>query len=99
MEIPMALSRMNRREAQACMAREYAFKSHTGNLRAEWYQEGSTKIYTVFSYAEPIARVIYSFDQQPDGDIVRTRDVWFTPDKYSITTSNHTNLARRAIVI
>jgi hypothetical protein len=93
------MPKLNRREATFAIQSEQEFKSHTGSLTARWEQEGSTKTYLVCSYGVPVARVIYSFEQKDDGDIVQTRDVWITPQKYSVTTSNHTNLARRSINI
>ena len=93
------MRKVNRREASHLMLLEKEFKSHTGSLTARWEQEGSTKTYLVCSYGVPVARVIYSFEQMSDGDIVQTRNVWITPQKYSVTTSNHTNLARRSINI
>jgi hypothetical protein len=93
------MPKLNRREAAYAIQSEQEFKSHTGSLTARWEQEGSTKTYLVCSYGVPVARVIYSFEQMSDGDIVQTRNVWITPQKYSVTTSNHTNLARRSINI
>jgi hypothetical protein len=93
------MPKLNRRQAQFAIQSEQEFQSHTGNLTARWEQEGSTKTYLVCSYGVPVARVIYSFEQKDDGDVVQTRDVWFTQQKYSVTTSNHTNLARRSIYI
>ena len=91
--------RLNRRQASDAIRNEDEFRTHTGNLTARWELEGSTKTYLVCSYGVPVARVIYSFDQRSDGDVVQTRDVWITQQKYSVTTSNHTNLARRSINI
>lgn len=51
----------------------------------------------VMSYSEPIARVDYVMTQEPDGDVTCERQVWVTPRKFSVTTSKHTNMARRAL--
>lgn len=62
---------------------------NAGNLYAVGIHDplNSELLYTVFSYAEPIARIIVS-PTRPS--------VWITDRKFSQTTSKHTNIVRRA---
>ena len=70
-------------DAKDFLATNEAFQS--GNLRAEWVYNGSMiGTYTVYSYNTPIAKL------DPN------RSVWFTPVRYSVTTSKHLNMVKRA---
>ena len=52
--------------------------------------------YVVKSYGVPIAKMRID-DVKEDGIVVGwSRTLWITPERYSVTTSAHTTLARRA---
>ena len=90
---------VNLRTASNYIETEQDFKSSTGSLRGVNTWSNGVRSYTVFSYSEPIARVEYIMTQLDDGDIITEREIWVTPRKFSVTTSRHTNLARRALQV
>lgn len=57
-----------------------------GNLRGGWYEGYERPMYAVYSYGEKIA--------EQEGESVEHR--WITDEKFSATTSKHTNLVKRA---
>jgi hypothetical protein len=74
---------INLQDAKRELALQNAFNS--GNLRARWEYNGTMiGTYTVYSYNTPIAKL------DPN------RSVWFTPIRYSVTTSKHLNMVKRA---
>jgi hypothetical protein len=88
---------VNLKDAQALIECEVDFTSSTGALRGVNDWSTGLREYTVYSYREPIARVTYTMTQQDDGDVVTERVLWITPSKFSVTTSKHTGIARRAL--
>lgn len=91
--------RVSLKEASKYIETEQDFESSTGNMRGENDWSEGVRSYTVFSYKEPIAHVHYVMTQMDDGDIVTERQVWITPKKFSMTTSRHTGIARRALQV
>lgn len=91
------MPKVNLQTASKFIEHEREFESSTGSLKGINLMSNGTRSYIVFSYSEPIARVDYVMTQEPDGDITTERQLWFTPRKFSVTTSRHTNLARRAL--
>lgn len=91
------MTRINLKEALVRIECELDFESSTGALRGVTDWDTGTRRYTVYSYREPIARVQYLMNQQEDGDVTTERVVWITPQKFSVTTSKHTGIARRAL--
>lgn len=59
---------------------------NAGNLRGYWYEGYERPMYAVYSYAEKIA--------EQEGDSFEHR--WITDEKFSMTTSKHTNMVKRA---
>jgi hypothetical protein len=94
----MSTGKVNLMGAAVRMECETAFESTTGALRAINHYENGVREYVVYSYAQPIARVTYTIDYDDNGDVVTGRSVWITPDKFSVTTSKHTGIARRALL-
>lgn len=90
---------VNLKQASDYISGESDFKSSTGSLRGVTTWSNGVRSYTVFSYSEPIARVEYVMTQMNDGDVVTEREVWVTPKKFSVTTSRHTGIARRALQV
>jgi hypothetical protein len=84
--------------AEVMMRQEQAFETVTGSLRAQNVFTNGIRSYIVFSYQEPIAVVSYHITEN-NGDVITTRNAWITDDKFSVTTSRHTSMARRALVI
>lgn len=77
------MNRINLQDAKRELALQNAFNS--GNLTARWEYNGRMiGVYTVYSYGTPIATL------DPN------RSVWVTPARYSVTTSKHTNMVKRA---
>jgi hypothetical protein len=93
------MSKVTNEGAQVRIECETAFETHNGTLRGINTWSDGVREYTVYSYREPIARVTYTMTQQEDGDVVTERHIWITPQKFSVTTSRHTNIARRALQV
>jgi hypothetical protein len=93
------MSKVSNQGAQVRIECETAFETYNGTLRATNTWSNGVREYTVYSYQEPIARVTYTMTQQEDGDVVTERHIWITPQKFSVTTSRHTNIARRALQV
>ena len=71
----------NYKSIERKLANGEAFNGNT--MSASW----SYGVYTVWSYNEPIAEATRTF--------FGVSPKWITPDKFSVTTSKHTNLVRR----
>lgn len=81
---------INNSQAQEAIANVEPFSNSGGTLRGQRTQlPDSIMIYEVFSYAQPIARAEF--------DHGKATLVWITPNKYSVTTSKHTGIARRGL--
>ena len=81
--------------------------SSTGNFSGDWQFDDDSYAYVVRSYGVPVAelRRIRVLDEQGKrvinsrGQAKYDLELWVTPQKYSVTTSRHTNLASRALRI
>ena len=91
--------RVNLKTASNYIETEQDFESSTGSLRGVNTWSNGVRSYTVYSYREPIARVEYIMTQDINGDVDVERKVWVTPQKFSVTTSKHTGIARRALQV
>jgi len=71
------------KEAEKALSQLNAFNA--GNLSARWESNGTMiGTFTVYSYSTPIATL------DPN------RSVWFTDKRYSVTTSKHLNIVKKA---
>ena len=81
--------------------------SHTGSFTGDWRFDDDSYAYVVSSYGVPVAelrrnRVLDSNGKRAlnsRGQAKYDLELWITPQKYSVTTSRHTNLASRALQI
>jgi hypothetical protein len=81
--------------------------SHTGSFTGDWRFDDDSYAYVVSSYGVPVAelrrkRVLDSNGKRAlnsRGQAKYDLELWITPQKYSVTTSRHTNLASRALLI
>ena len=82
--------------------------STTGNFIGDWqFDDNKGYAYVVKSYGVPVAelrrtRVLDSEGKRvmnSKGQAKYDLSLWVTPKKYSVTTSRHTNLAYRALLI
>lgn len=98
----MPTGKVNAMGAMVRMETESAFISITGSLRASnlysIHNEGDRE-YVVTSYGVPIAKVTYTRYTDEQGNTAYHREVWITDQKYSVTTSKHTGMARRALQV
>jgi hypothetical protein len=81
--------------------------SNTGSFVGDWRFDDDSYAYVVSSYGVPVAELRRKrvLDEQgkrvmnSKGQAKYELDLWITPQKYSVTTSRHTNLAARALRI
>jgi hypothetical protein len=81
--------------------------SNTGSLVGDTSFDDNGWEYTVTSYGVPIGKVRREVILNPDGSWAvglrgarqYKKTLWITDQKWSVTTSKHTNLARRALKI
>jgi hypothetical protein len=92
------MSKVTNSEAEFRIRKEEAFVTHNGTLRGTNLWSDGVRRYIVYSYNEPIASVTYEITQDGNQDVIASRYVWVTKDKFSKTTSRHTSIARRALV-
>jgi hypothetical protein len=95
---------VTQREVETRIKCESPFVLTTGNMRGNIAFDDTGWTYYVTSYGVDIARVRYEQVMGPDGEWERESNGkiklevthWITPVRYSVTTSRHTNYARRA---
>jgi hypothetical protein len=81
--------------------------SNTGSFTADWRFDDDSYAYVVKSYGVPIAelrrkRMLDEHGKRAinsRGQAKYELDLWITSQRYSVTTSRHTNLAARALRI
>ena len=82
--------------------------SSTGNFTGDWqFDDDKGYAYVVKSYGVPVAELRRTRVLDSEGKrVMNSRgqakydlSLWVTPQKYSVTTSRHTSLARRALRI
>ena len=96
----MSRPRVNAQTSIEMMKCEAMFQNSTGTMTADTEFDDKGMTYVVMSYGVPIARVRHNEQKNEHGHVIGyTREVWITPQKYSVTTSKHTTYARRALVI
>jgi hypothetical protein len=101
------MPRVSLRHAETLIAEGKPVVSHTGNLAGDTSFDDTGWEYTVFSYGVPIGSIRRQAIRNPDGSYAKddqgkvalTEELWITDKKYSVTTSRHTNLARRALTL
>jgi hypothetical protein len=79
--------------------------SNTGSFVGDWKFDEDSYAYVVSSYGVPVAelrrrRVVDSSGQRvmnSRGQAKYDLELWITPVKYSVTTSKHTTIAKRAL--
>jgi hypothetical protein len=79
--------------------------SNTGSFVGDWRFDDDSYAYVVSSYGVPVAELRRKRVLDENGKRVMNKrgqakynlELWITPVKYSVTTSRHTNLARRAL--
>lgn len=99
------MPRVNLRQAERLIEAGQPAVSNTGSFTADWRFDDDSYAYVVSSYGVPIAelrrrRAVDSSGQRAmnsKGHAKYDLDLWITPQKYSMTTSRHTNLAARAL--
>ena len=81
--------------------------SNTGSFVGDWKFDDDGFAYVVSSYGVPVAelrrhRVVDANGQRvmnERGQAKYNLELWITPVKYSVTTSKHTTIAKRALNI
>lgn len=99
------MPRVNLRQAERLIELGKPAVSNTGSFVADWRFDDDSYAYVVSSYGVPIAELRRKrvLDEQgkrvlnSKGQVKYDLDLWITPQKYSVTTSRHTNLASRAL--
>jgi hypothetical protein len=101
------MPRVNLRQAERLIETGQPAVSNTGSFTADWRFDDDSYSYVVSSYGVPVAelrrkRVLDEHGKRAmnsKGQAKYELDLWITPQKYSVTTSRHTNLAARALRI
>jgi hypothetical protein len=101
------MARVSLRHAEEMIKECKPVVSNTGSLVGDTSFDDNGWEYTVFSYGVPIGFVRRQVVRKPDGSIdydtegnpCYLKTLWITDTKYSVTTSRHTNLARRALTL
>jgi hypothetical protein len=101
------MGRVNLRLAERMIEAGQPVVSLTGSLTADWQFDDDSYSYVVRSYGVDVAKVERKQIKDSEGNLVRTAEgkpkydltLWVTPTRYSVTTSRHTNLAKRALQI
>jgi hypothetical protein len=101
------MPRANLKSAEKLIAAGLPVVSHTGSFVGDWKFDDDSYAYVVQSYGVPVAElrrksVLDSNGKRAlnsRGKIKYDLELWITPQKYSVTTSRHTNLAGRALLI
>jgi hypothetical protein len=92
------MGKVTNQGAEIRMETETAFENSTGSLKGENIYIDGHRYYNVYSYGVLIAEVAYQgLLNTESGEASFKRVVWITPRKYSVTTSKHTGMARRAL--
>jgi len=81
--------------------------SNTGSFVGDWRFDDDSYAYVVSSYGVPVAelrrkRVLDENGKRvinERGQVEYNLELWITPVKYSVTTSKHTTIAKRALKI
>lgn len=88
---------LNRRQIPDAIANEQEFSGSNRTIWAFKSFDDKGWEYVVKSYGVPIARMRVEDVKNEDGIVVGwNKTLWVTPERYSVTTSAHTSLARRA---
>jgi hypothetical protein len=101
------MARVSLRHAEILISEAKPVVSHTGNLAGDTSFDDNGWEYTVWSYGVPIGKLRReavrnadgSYAKDDQGKVAITTKLWITDKKYSVTTSRHTNIARRALMI
>jgi len=101
------MARVNLKLAERMIEAGQPAVSNTGSFVGDWRFDDDSYAYVVSSYGVPVAELRRKrvLDEQgkrvmnSKGQAKYELDLWITPQKYSVTTSRHTNLAARALRI
>ena len=101
------MARVNLKLAERLVEAGQPAVSLTGSFVGDWRFDNDSYAYVVSSYGTPVAELRRKrvLDEQgkrvmnSGGQAKYELDLWITPQKYSVTTSRHTNLAARALRI
>ena len=101
------MPRVSLRHAETLISEAKPVVSHTGSLLGDTSFDDNGWEYTVWSYGVPIGSIRRQAVRNPDGSYAKddqgnvaiTEELWITDKKYSVTTSRHTSLARRALTL
>lgn len=101
------MARVSLRHAELLIGEAKPVVSHTGSLYGDTSFDDNGWEYTVYSYGVPIGKIRReairnadgSYAKDDQGKVAITEELWITDKKYSVTTSRHTNLARRALTL
>ena len=101
------MPRANLKSAEKLIAAGQPVVSHTGSFVGDWKFDDDSYAYVVQSYGVTVAelrrkRMLDEHGKRAlnnRGQAKYELDLWITPKKYSVTTSRHTNLAYRALLI
>lgn len=87
------LHHITQRQVENAIQSLVPFSISTGNMTGYKADYGTRTEYSIYSYGVLIARLEFTLK----GIQWVTTNKWITDKKYSVTTSRHTNLARRAL--
>jgi hypothetical protein len=102
------MPRVSLRSAERLIEAGQPVQSNTGSFTGDWqFDDNKGYAYVVKSYGVPVAELRRTRVLDSEGKrVMNSRghakynlELWITPVKYSVTTSRHTSLARRALRI
>ena len=99
------MARVNLRQAERLIEMSQPVVSRTGSFTADWRFDDDSYAYVVKSYGVPVAELSRFRAVDSSGEkVVNSKGqakynfhLWVTPTKYSVTTSKHTTIAKRAL--
>ena len=101
------MARVSLRHAERMIEAGQPAVSNTGSFVGDWRFDDDSYTYVVSSYGMPVAelrrkRVLDENGKRvinERGQVEYNLELWITPVKYSVTTSKHTTIAKRALNI
>jgi len=102
-----SMAKVNLKLAERLIEAGQPVVSSTGNLTADWQFDDDSYAYVVSSYGVPVASLFRKVILDEEGNRVRDDkgrlkyglDLVVTTQRFSVTTSRHTNIAKRALKI